>query len=149
MENLKIRGELNMVLRDSSGNIKDERSYHNTITAKGKTIAAKLWGGISATAYNAMAIGIGTPSANALGSEITTNGGERKAIIPTSVKTTIDDDTVQFVGEFTFTGSFAITEEGIFNNSTSGGDMGASTSFTAVNVVSGDTWTVTHKISFA
>ena len=54
----------------------------------------------------------------------------------------------QWVKLFTFTGSFAITEEGLFDNNTSGGNILASQSFSAVNVVATDTFQVTHKVAF-
>jgi hypothetical protein len=102
--------------------------------------------------YSAMvnlAIGIGTQgtpaTATALASEITTNGGARSAATPTQVTTTVSNDTTQLVHTWTFTGSFAITEECIIDNASSGGNMMAYQSFSAVNVVSTDQLTVTHK----
>jgi hypothetical protein len=49
------------------------------------------------------------------------------------------------VKTWTFTGSFAVTEECIIDSATSGGNMMAYQSFSAVNVVSTDQLTVTHK----
>ena len=59
---------------------------------------------------------------------------------------TIADDTTQpMTTWWTFSGSFAITEECIIDSATSGGNMMAYQSFSAVNVVSTDQLTVTHK----
>lgn len=102
--------------------------------------------------YNAMvnlAIGTGTQgtpaTATALAAEITTGGGGRGAATATQVTTTVTNDTTQLVKTWTFTASFAITEECIIDSATSGGNMMAYQSFSAVNVVSTDQLTVTHK----
>lgn len=102
--------------------------------------------------YNAMvnlAIGAGaqgTPAtATALAAEITTGGGARGAATASQVTTTVTNDTTQLVKTWTFTASFAITEECIIDNATSGGNMMAYQSFSAINVVSTDQLTVTHK----
>lgn len=121
---------------------------YNTIAATGLSESAKLLGGIAADPISHMAIGIGTPSATALGSEIATNGGQRAAVTPTSQTTTITGDTNRSVNTFTFTGSFAVTEEGLFNAGAAG-DMIASRSFSAINVTSGDSLQITHDIVFS
>lgn len=70
-----------------------------------------------------IAIGQNTSSAAAtdcaLGYEITTNGGARGAATASQVTTTVTNDTTQLVKTFSFTASFAITEEGIFDSATS------------------------------
>lgn len=121
----------------------------NTITTVGKQVCAQQLGGTTSTPVTAIAIGIGSPGATALGSEITTNGGARGAATVTNTTTTTTGDTEQWVKTFTFSGSFAITEEGLFDNNASGGNMLASQSFSAVNVVSGDQYQVTHKVKFS
>src|SRR3990167_1119838 len=121
----------------------------NTVTDVGKKISADQVGGTTTAPVTAIAIGIGTASATALGSEITTNGGERGAATVTNQTTTTTGDTERWVKTFTFTGSFAITEEGLFDNNTSGGNMLASQSFSAVNVVSSDSFQVTHNALFS
>lgn len=121
----------------------------NTITTVGKQIAAQQLGGTTTAPVTAVAIGIGTPSSTALGSESTTNGSARGAATVTNTVTTTTGDTEQWVKLFSLTGSFAFTEEGLFDNNTSGGNMLASQSYSAVNVVSGDSFQITHKIKFA
>lgn len=122
---------------------------HNTITTKGKEVCAKQVGGVTSAPVTAIAIGIGSPSATALGSEITTNGGARGAATVTNETTDTTGDTCQWVKTYSFLGSFAVTEEGLFDNNTSGGNMLASQSFSAVNVANGDSLQVTHKVKFA
>jgi|SRR5581483_8000482 len=121
----------------------------NTITTIGKQIAAQQTGGTTTAPVTAIAIGVGTPTSTALGSESTTNGGSRGAATVTNQTTTTTGDTERWVKTFTFTGSLALTEEGLFDNNTSGGNMLASQTFSAVNVVNTDTLQVTHNVKFA
>lgn len=121
----------------------------NTITSVGKKIAADQTGGTTTAPVTAIAIGVGTPSATALGSESTTNGGGRGAATVSNQTTTTTGDTERWIKTFTFSGSLALTEEGLFDNNTSGGKMFASQSFSAVNVVNLDTFQVTHNVKFA
>jgi len=122
----------------------------NLITTVGKKLVADQLGGTVTTPATSVAIGIGTGAAVAgdttLGSEITTAGGERGAATVTNTTTTTTGDTEQWAKTFTFTGSFAVTEEGILNNVTSGGVLVARQVFSAVNVVSSDSLAITHKI---
>lgn len=96
-----------------------------------------------------IAIGTGTTAAaaadTALQTEITTGGGARGAATATQVTTSVTNDTTQLVKTFSFTAGFAVTEEGILDNASSGGSLLAHQVFSAVNVVSGDSLTITHK----
>ncbi len=92
-------------------------------------------------------LGIGTNIAaaaatdQALGQEITANGGARGAATATQVTTTVANDTTQLVKTWNFTAVFAVTEEGIFDSATPptgttlNGAITASTS--PITVVSG------------
>lgn len=122
-----------------------ERATHNTIPDVGLAVAAKRLGGITEDAVSHMAIGTGTPTTTALGAEITTGGGARAAVTPTSQTTTVTGDTIRSVKTFSFTSSFAVTEEGLFNAATAG-DMIASQNFSAINVANGDSLQITHDI---
>lgn len=123
---------------------------HNLVTTVGKAAVADQTGGTTTSPMTALAIGIGTTAAAAadttLESEITTNGGERGAAAVTNVTTTTADDTERWIKTWTFTGSFAVTEEGVLDNNTSGGVLLARQVFAAVNVVSGDSLQVTHSV---
>jgi hypothetical protein len=123
---------------------------HNTITNVGHAAAngrMSNQGGYSAFVNLAIGTGSqGTPATStALATEITTNGGARGAATASQVTTSVSNDTTQLVKTWTFTGSFAVTEEGIFDNASSGGSMLAYQTFSAINVVSTDTLQVTHK----
>lgn len=121
----------------------------NTITTVGKQASAQQIGGTTTSPVTAIAIGVGTPSATALGSESSTNGGTRGAATVSNQTTTLTGDTERWVKTFTFSGSLALTEEGLFDNNTSGGVMLASQSFSAVNVVNTDTLQITHNVKYA
>ena len=121
----------------------------NTVTAVGKQISAQQVGGTTTAPVTAVAIGIGTPTTTALGSEISATDGKRGAGTITNTTTTTTGDTEQWIKTWTFANSYAITEEGLFDNNTSGGNMLASQSFSAINVISGDTLQVTHQVKFA
>ena len=125
------------------------RRSHNTITNVGHAAANGLMSNQGAYGFALyMAIGIGTQGTPAtsttLASEITTNGGARAAGTASQVTVTVTNDATQLVHTWTFTGSFAVTEEGILTAS-SAGTLVAYQSWAAINVVSGDTLQVTHK----
>ena len=130
---------------------KDCLRFSNTITNVGHAAAnGKMSNQGGYGTFTVQAIGIGTQgtpaTATALASEITTGGGARGiAGTISQVTTTVTNDTTSLVKTWTFTASFAVTEEGIFDNASSGGNMACYQSFSAVNVVSTDQLTVTHK----
>lgn len=121
----------------------------NTITTVGKKASADQIGGTTTSPVTAIALGVGTPSATALGSESTTNGGSRGAATVSNQTTTLTGDTERWVKTFTFSGALALTEEGLFDNNASGGIMLASQTFSAVNVVNTDTLQITHNVKYA
>jgi len=122
-----------------------EGVMYNTITTAGISETAKLLGGVAADAISYMAIGIGTGGTTTLNSEITTGGGARSAVTPTSETTDSSGDTARSVETFNFTGTFAVTEEGLLNADSSG-DLIAYKTFSAVNVADGDSLQITHDI---
>lgn len=142
-----LHKNLNLDLRVSgiTGNWTEQEVVYNTITNVGLAVIAKRLGGVAVNAITHMAIGQGTPTATALQTEITTGGGERAAVTPASATTTVTNDTIRSTNTFTFTDTFAVTEEGLFNASSSG-SMVASRSFSVINVSSGDSLQITHDI---
>ena len=142
-----LHKNLNLDLRVAglTGNWTDKEVVYNTITNAGLAVIAKRLGGITANPITHMAIGTGTPTATALQSEITDGGGERAAVTPASATTTVTDDSIRCTNTFTFSDTFAITEEGLFNAASSG-SMPASRSFSVINVSSGDSLQITHDI---
>lgn len=152
METVKLSGEIRLVLRDKNGKLKEDRIIKNVVTDLGKAaLAGLVLVDVGGPAFDFIAIGIGTGGVTALNSESTTSGGARRGgadVVGTRVTTTTTNDTAQLVTTFTFTGSLALTEEGIFN-AASAGTMLAYQSFAVLNVANGDTLAITHKIRVA
>lgn len=113
--------------------------------------ASRINGAGAEAAFTYLEIGIGTTAADhadtTLESAISTYACGRAAATCTRVTTTVTNDTAQLVKSWTVGagGSFAVTESGIFNNS-SAGTMLARQVFSAINIAAGDslqvTWTV-------
>jgi hypothetical protein len=145
----RMIGWTEFVLRDAEGNIKLQFEKPNTITNVGHAAAnGRISNQGSYSPFIYLAIGIGTETgstATALNSETTTLGGARASATASQVTTTITNDTTQLVYTWTFTGTLAITEEGILDAS-SAGHLLAYQTFSAINVVSTDQLTVTHKV---
>ena len=125
---------------------------HNLITNVGHAGANGRMSNLGGySTFTALAIGTGTtpaaPTDTALQAEITTGGGARGAATATQVTTTVANDTTQLVKTWTFTASFAVTEEGILDSATTGGNLLAHQVFAAINVASGDSLQITHKYS--
>lgn len=117
----------------------------NLIVNTGHKKYADQVGGTTAAPVTAMAYGTGAVAADAadtaLGAEVA-----RGAATVTNETTTTTGDTEQWVKTFTAGGAQAITEEGLFDNNSSGGIMIARQVFAAVNMVLNDTIQFTHKI---
>lgn len=118
------------------------------VSAGSAGVASRINGDGAEAAFTYIAIGIGTTGAaagnTALESEITTNGGERGAAAASRVTTDVTNDTAQLVLTYNFTGTFAVTESGVLN-AASTGTLLARQTFTAINVISGDSLQVTWK----
>jgi len=151
-ETLKVKGLISLELTDKDGNLKDKREIKNTITNTGLAQIALLAGDASAVPFTYLALGTGVAAAAAtdttLGTESSASGLARAAATVSRVTTTVTNDTLQLLKAFTAGASAAITECGIFNDSSVGTLLGRQV-FSAVNVVSGDILTITYKVSFA
>lgn len=120
----------------------------NLVVDAGKAGVAGLINGVITNFFEYIAIGTGAvaPAAGdtALGAEITTGGGARAVGTTSRVTTDVTNDTAQIVLTFNFTASFAVTESGVLD-SASAGTLLARQTFTAINVVNGDSLQVTWK----
>jgi hypothetical protein len=124
IENWKIQ-----TIEKETGKVLSSEEYCNLIVNDGLTRAALLLNGNSSTYFRALAVGTGssgpTNSDTALGTEVT----RAAATLTNGTYTAVFDHT------FTFGGSYAITEAGIFDSTTpSGSVMLARTVFAAKNV---------------
>lgn len=149
-EKTGLCGQVDMVLRDQYGYIKEERSGPNTVTNGGIAEIVKLACGESADAFTHIAIGTGSGapavSDTTLDAEISTNGGSRDASTVTSETTNTTDDTIQLISGWNFSGALSIQESGVFNAASSG-DMLCRQTFTTLAVDNGDSLTITWKVT--
>ena len=144
-ENLKLSGQLGIVLRDKDGNIKEERTERNLVVTTGLNYIASRMKDASASAMTHMALGSGTTAPAAGQTDLVTLLGSREALD----STTVTNNEVAYVAFFEAgDATGAVTEAGIFNAS-SGGTMLCRTKFNVVNKAADDTMTVTWTITLS
>lgn len=141
-DTLKMSGELQVVVRDILGAVKQEFTVPNLVVTVGKNYIASRITSASATVMSHMSIGTSTTTPS-VGN--TTLGTEAGRVILASFSAANN----QVTATATFpagTGTGAITEAGIFNASTAG-TLLCRTTFPVVNKAAGDsiaiTWVVT------
>lgn len=130
-----------------SGSVVDRMVISNLVTTAGlAAVAGRINGSGTPAAFTYIAIGTGSTAAaitdTTLGAEITTNGGQRAAATVSLTTTDGANDTARLVLTYTFSGSFAVTESGVFNASPAG-TLLARQVFSAINVISGDSLQIT------
>lgn len=118
-------------------------------------VASRINGAGAEGVFDKIGWGTGTAAPAAgnttLGTEVTVSGGAASGVhvlstsTATRMTTTVTNDTAQLVGTVTATGTIAITESGVFNLATNG-VMLARQTFTAINVVNGDSIQFTWRI---
>ncbi len=139
-EGLTVKGRVHLVLRGPDGKVKETR-VANTVTTAGKNGAAdQLLASPTLGKPTHMAIGTGTPTGTALGTELDRNALTSK---------TRSGAVVTFQGDWAAgDGTGAITEAGVFDAASSG-NMWMSASFSVINKAAGDTlsisWTLTYS----
>lgn len=141
-ENLKMKGELNIVVRDQEGNITKEMLVPNLVVTVGKNFIASRMVGTSSAIMSHMAIGTSTTTPAVANTTLGTEAG-RVSLASSSAS----GNQVTYTATFPAgTGTGAITEAGIFNAS-SAGTLLCRTTFPVVNKAAGDsiavTWVVT------
>ena len=145
-ETIKATGQLNIVLRDQFGNIKDDRTVPNLVVTVGKNAIASRLAGTATAVMSHMAVGtssVAPIAANtALGAEI---AGSRTALTVAGGTATNAD--VNYSASFAAgVGTGAIVEAGIFNASTAG-VMLCQTTFSVVNKGALDSLTLSWKVT--
>ena len=159
MDNKDIQGikgwtEINVF--DEDGILKNTYTNKNLVVSAGKAaVAANVVSDVTGTKFDYIAIGTGTTAAAAtdtqLVTEITGGGGQRRGttdVTGTRITTSTANDTGQWVTTFTFTANYAVTEAGLLNAS-SNGDLLCRQTFSAINVVDGDSLQLTWKVQFS
>jgi len=142
-EDLKLRGDVAIVLKDKDGNVKDSREIHNLVVNSGLGFICSRMAGTSAGVMSHMALGSGTTAAAAGQTDLVSILGAREALD----STTPSSNTITYVSSFEAgEATGAVTEAGIFNASTSG-TMLCRTVFAVVNKQADDTMSVTWTIT--
>lgn len=145
IENLKVKGRLNIVLKDKQGEVKDTREVDNLVVTTGLNFIASRMEGVTDSVMSHMAIGEGTTAASAGDTDLESILGSREALD----STTNTNNTVVYVSSFEAgDGTGAVTEAGIFNASTAG-TMLCRTVFSVVNKGADDTMTITWTITLS
>ena len=140
---INLAGQLNIVVRDKNGNIKEERIEKNLIVTVGLTFICSRMTAASAGVMSHMALGSGTTSVAAGQTNLISTLGSREALDSTTPST----NTVVYVSSFEAgDATGAVTEAGIFNASSSG-TMLCRTVFPVVNKQADDTMSVTWTIT--
>ena len=140
---IKLAGQLNIVVRDKNGNIKEERIEKNLIVTVGLTFICSRMTAASAGVMSHMALGSGTTAVAAGQTDLVSILGSREVLDSTTPST----NTVIYVSSFEAgDATGAVTEAGIFNASSSG-TMLCRTVFPVVNKQSDDTMSVTWTIT--
>ena len=147
-ENLKLSGQLNIVLKDKAGNIKDKREVKNLVVNKGLEYITSRMKDASKSVMSHMGLGSGTTAAAASQTDLVTLLGSREALDSTTISGS-NNEKVVYVSAFEAgDATGAVTEAGIFN-AASGGDMLCRTVFSVVNKAADDTMSVTWTITLS
>jgi len=144
-DQIKLSGNLDIVVRDSNGEVKEKRQEKNLVVTAGLGFIASRMKDTTDGAMSHMAVGSGTTAAAAGQTDLVSILGSREALDSTSVSGAV----VTYVSSFEAgEGTGAITEAGIFNASSSG-TMLCRTVFSAVNKAADDTMTITWTITLS
>jgi len=133
-------------IKGLTGDFGYSKTVSNLVTDAGKAAVAGLINGVITDYFDYIALGTGTTAAAAgdttLQTETSASGLARAASTNSRTTTDVSNDTARLTKTFTAGASVAITEAGVFSASSSGTLLSRQV-FSAVNVVSGDTFTPT------
>ena len=147
-ENLKLSGQLNIVLTDKAGIVKEQREVKNLVVDAGLAYIISRMLNTSKSVMSHMALGSGTTAAAASQTDLGTTLGSREALTSSTI-TGSNSEKVVYVATFDAgDATGAVAEAGVFNAATSG-DMLCRTVFSVVNKQADDTLSVTWTITLA
>jgi hypothetical protein len=141
VDKMGFRGWANFKHFNANSEIIGELTTPNTVVNTGLAQVAGLLNGQVTTGFTAIAIGTGTTAVAAANTALVAEVGRGSATC-TRQQTTVTNDTAQDVATFSFNGSTAITESGIFDAGAAG-TMCTRATFAAINVSSGDSLQIT------
>lgn len=144
-DNLKLRGDVFIVVKDKDGNIKEERKEENLVVSAGLNFICSRMKDTTDGAMSHMGLGSGTTAAAANDTDLGSLLGSREALD----STTVSSNTITYVSSFEAgDATGAVTEAGIFNASTSG-TMLCRVVFSEINKAADDTMSVTWTITLS
>ena len=115
-DNLKLRGDVAIVLKDKNGNVKESREINNLVVTAGLTFICSRMAGASASVMSHMALGSSTTAAAAGQTDLVSILGSREVLD----SSTASANTIVYVSSFEAgEGTGAVTEAGVFNASSS------------------------------
>ncbi len=131
------------------GSWQSRLSISNLITDDGDAgMASRLNGDGAEAAFTQIATGTGTTGANnndsTLETELAASGLSRAAGTASRSTTDSTNDTAELTKTFSVTGTVAVTESGVLNAASAGVLLSRQT-FSAINVVNGDSLQITWK----
>lgn len=144
-DQLKLRGDVFITVKDKDGNIKEERHEKNLVVSAGLNFICDRMEGTTEAVMSHMALGSGTTAAAAGDTDLESILGSREALD----STTVSGSTITYVSSFEAgdsTGS--VTEAGIFNAATSG-TMLCRVVFGTITKAADDTMSVTWTITLS
>ena len=151
-DKIKPNGELNIVLRDKFGNIKEQRTVPNAITTLGKSlIAQRIMVTTTAVAPTHMALGTGSGTVGGTQQTLFTEAASTRVngALSSTMGTGADVNKITYSNTFAGgVGTAALTEAGIFT-AQSGGILLCHTTFNAVNKDANDTLTINWTITIS
>ena len=147
-ENLKLSGQLNIVLKDKAGNVKEQREVKNLVVNSGLAFIISRMTGTSKAVMSHMALGSGSTAAAASQTDLGSILGSREALTSSTISGSANEKLVYITTFDAGDATGAVNEAGIFN-AASGGDMLCRTVFNVVNKAADDTLSVTWTITLA
>jgi hypothetical protein len=144
----RISGRVRVVLKDSTGRVKDEQTVDNLVVTAGRNHIADQMAEKDEAAMSHMAIGTGTTAADTADTALETEL-DRNALDSVTQGTSTDAHKVTYTCQWAAgDGTGAITEAGIFN-SASAGTMLCRTVFDVKNKGAGDSLTLTWILTLS
>ncbi len=147
-----VRTNVHFLWKDKEGKVKFNGNLgSNIVTNAGKAQLALL-AGASGTPFTYLALGTSSTAPAAtdttLGAEITDTGLARVAATVSRVTTSVTNDTLSLVGNWTASGVKALAELGMFNAASTGTMLGHKL-VTSATTANGDSIQYTYTIQFS
>ena len=141
-DNLKVTGELSIVLTDKNKNVKQQIHVPNLVVTVGKEFIADRMIGTASDVMSHMAIGTSNSGLAAGNTTLATEVA--RVALDSSVRT---NNTIRYTATFPpGTGTAALVEAGVLNDA-SAGDMLCRTIFAVVNKEAADTLTINWDVT--